>query len=151
MEAIATYEQRYGGMRRRFSLYSDRLEIHGRSFASSFDQEISLASVAPQFDRAEGRPPLFYGGIAMLAMAAIGFVVLALDRGLVRVSVAIVALIAAVGVVCIAIRPRPLRVFMFKNAHGEYLFEIVGAGPDVGRLEDFVRLISAERGKFQAT
>lgn len=141
MEPVSTYEQYFGGTKRVFELYADHIEIHGRRFGSTFDQEIALTTIASQVDRADARPQLFYGGIALVVIAAIGFVMLAFDRALVRVTVAIIGLIGAVGPICIAIRPRRLKAFMFKNRNGEYLFEIIGAGRDANRVTEFSDLV----------
>ena len=80
----------------------------------------------------------------MLGIAAAGFVILALDRGLVAPATMVIGAIALVGAICVALRPKLIDVFMFKNRNGELLFEVVGVGRDANRVDDFVSLLAAQ-------
>jgi hypothetical protein len=144
MEPLATYEQRFAGVRRRFELYSDHLAVHGRRFGSTFDVRHELSKLSEQFDHARVRPPLFHGGLILLAVALVGVILLAFNGGLVLPALIVIALIALMGLVCVAIRPRPLRVCMFKSKTGDYAFEIIGAGPDAGRVEEFISSVTGQ-------
>jgi hypothetical protein len=147
MEPISTYEQRYAGVTRKFQLYPDHIAVHGRRLGSSFDQKFEFSALNPQFDRARVRAPLFYGGFILLAIAAIGFIILTLDHGLVVETLSVIGAIAVAGAVSVALRPRPIDVFMFKNRNGEYLFEIAGVGRDAERVGEFVALVGGQMGK----
>jgi hypothetical protein len=147
MEPILSYEQRFGGVTRKFQLYPDHITVHGMRFGSSFDQKFDFSALNPQFDRARVRAPLFYGGLILLAIAAVGLFILALDRGLVIETVSVIGAIAVTGVVSVALRPKPIDVFMFKNRDGQYLFEIAGVGRDANRVEDFVASVAQQMEK----
>jgi hypothetical protein len=137
MNALATYEQCVAGVRRSFALCGGHLTVHGRRFGSSFDVRYEFATLNSQFDRARVRPPLFYGGLVLAAIAVVGLIILALDGSLIMPAIIGVGIIALVGITCLIIRPRPLQVFMFKNRDGNYAFEIIGAGRDAARVEEF--------------
>src|SRR5260370_4977042 len=138
MDALATYEQRFAGVVRRFDLHPDHLAVHGRGFGSSFDLRYDLSSLSGQCDQARMRAPLFYGGLVLIGVALLGIIVLAFDRNLVMPALVIVSVIALVGVAALIYRARPLRAFMFKNKAANYVFEIIGAGPDACQVDQFV-------------
>lgn len=141
MEALATYQQSFAGVRRQFALFADHLTVHGRRFGSSFDVRYDFATLSPQFDHARVRPPLFYGGLILIGIALLGLVILAFDGGLVMPALVVLGVIAILGIACVIIRPRPLRVFMFKSKDGNHLFEIAGVGRDAARVEQFVSAV----------
>ncbi len=144
MAPLATYEQRFAGVRRRFELYPDHLVVHGRRFGSTFEVRHELPKISEQFDHARVRPPLFHGGLILIAIALIGVILLAFNGGLMMPALIVVGIIAVMGVACVAIRPRPLRVCMFKNKTGDYAFEIIGAGPDAGHVEEFISSVTGQ-------
>jgi len=144
MEALATYQQRFAWVRRMFTLYSGRLTVHGRRLGSSSEVSYDLAVLSPQFDQARVRTQAFYGGCAVLALALISFVILAFEGGLVLPALVTVGAMALLGLICVIYRARPLRVFIFKNQDGVYAFEVIGAGPDTHRVEEFVSSVSQQ-------
>jgi hypothetical protein len=144
MDMLATYQQRFAWVRRLFELQADLLTVHGRKLGSSFDVSYDLAALSPRFDQAHVRTQAFYGGFVMLVIALICFVILAFEGGLVLPALVIVGIMACVGLACVLFRARPLRVFIFKNRDGVYAFEIVGAGPDTDRVEQFALAVSEQ-------
>lgn len=144
MNLLATYRQRFAGVVRKFELRGNHLTVRGRKLGSSFDLNHDLATVNAQFDRALVRAPLFYGGLVLLGIALIGLIVLTFTDGLMTPALVVVAVIAVVGVVAVAFRFRPLRVFIFKNKNADYAFEIIGAGPDATQVEEFVTLVAEQ-------
>ena len=149
MDPLATYEQSFSGLRRRFSLFADHLAIHGRRFGSSFDVRYDFATLSARPDHARLRPPLFHGGLILLGIALIGFVILVFQRGLYMEALAVLGIVAFLGAVCLIIRPRPLQVFMFKQKDGNWAFEIIGAGRDAARVEEFVASVAEQIQKAQ--
>ncbi|MGA2686099.1 MAG: hypothetical protein ABSF51_13720 [Verrucomicrobiota bacterium] len=144
MDPLATYEQRFAGVRRRFELYSDHLAIHGRKFGATFDVRHELSHLSEQFDQARIRAPLFHGGLILIIITLVGVVILGFNGGLMMMPLVVMGIIAVMGIACVLVRPRPLRVCMFKNKTGDYVFEIVGAGPDAGRVEQFISLVTQQ-------
>jgi hypothetical protein len=144
MDALATYEQRFGGVQRQFALLPDGLAVHGRKFGSSFDARYELASLSTQFDQARVFAPLFYSGLVLIGIAVLGVIILAFDGGLIWPALAVVTVIALSGVACVIFRARPLEVFVFKLKDGSYAFEIIGAGADAVRIRQFVSALAAQ-------
>jgi hypothetical protein len=147
MDALATYEQRFGGVRRQFVLLPEHLLVHGRRFGSSFDLRYDLPSLSTHFDRARVIAPLFYGGLTLISTALVGIIFLAFDGGLMWLASIVLGAIALVGIACVIFRLRPLRVFMFKFKDGSYAFEIVGAGKDSLHVEQFALTVAEQIGK----
>jgi hypothetical protein len=52
--------------------------------------------------------------------------------------------IGTVGIAALAFRARPLKVFLFNYKSGNSAFEIIGAGPDADRVEEFVSSVAAQ-------
>ena len=144
MDPLVTYEQCFAGVRRRFELYPDHLAVHGRRFGSTFEVRHELSKLSEQFDHARVRPPLFHGGLMLIAIALVGVILVAFTGGLMLPPLMVIGVIAVMGVVCVMIRPRPLRVCMFKHKSGDYAFEIIGAGPDAGRVEEFISSVTGQ-------
>jgi hypothetical protein len=118
--------------------------VHGRRFGSTFDLRYDLATLNPQFDQARVWAQLFYGGLVLIGLALVGFVILALGGDLVLPALEALGIIALIGLACVVGRAKRLRAFMFKNTGGIYAFEIVGAGQDAGRVEQFVSSVSQQ-------
>jgi hypothetical protein len=144
MEALATYEQSFAGTRRQFLLYADHVAVHGRRFRSTFDVRYELATLSAQIDSARVRAPLFYGGLALIGIALLGLGILVFQGGLIMPALIVVGVTALLGIACVIIRPRPLRVFMFKQKDGNYAFEIIGAGRDAGLVEQFAASVAEQ-------
>jgi hypothetical protein len=144
MDALATYQQRLGFTRRLFTLHSDRIVVHTRRLGSDAEAAYDLTALHSHFDRAQVRTPVFFGGCFMFIAAVVCFISLIWNHGLVLPAVSVVGGIGFVGLVCLIFRVKPLRVFMFKNRDGVFVFEIVGAGRDAHRLDEFVSAVSQQ-------
>ncbi|MBI3852824.1 MAG: hypothetical protein HY298_21425 [Verrucomicrobia bacterium] len=147
MDTLATYEQSFGGVRRRFILLPDHLAVRGRRFGSTFDARYDLASLSAQFDSARILAPLFHGGVVLIAIALLGAIILVFNSGLIWPALAVVGMIAFSGIACVIFRRRPLQVFVFKLKGGNYAFEVIGAGPEAVRVEQFVSSVAEQIGK----
>ena len=87
----------------------------------------------------------------LIGVALLGLIILAVGGDLILPALVVVAVIALTGIACAIFRARPFEVFVFKLKDGNFAFEIIGAGPNAVRANQFASSVAEQIRKHQTS
>lgn len=141
---LATYSERLPQVRRRFSLYADRVEVEavwfsGRTHCST----VPLAGLVPQPARRIVRNRWFKNALLIGSLAVAAALVLGREAyaPVVQHAARLGWAVAAGCAVVMVMSFRRRQFALFSRKGGGVLLDLCDAGPDRERFEEFVRQI----------
>lgn len=146
-EPDATYQEGRFGLHRRFELFPDRVRVVGRGTnVGRFDETIPLGILQPEPSRVWVRGLLFgYGKLVLLSAACAGVTLVAtrgLDRAGTEWTYSVLAVVAATGLLLVAVGMRQVEFARFRTDAGVFALDVGRVGPDAA-FDEFTELLVA--------
>ncbi len=145
VEPIATYrEQRFDG-KRLFELFPDRVRIRGSvQLVSEFETSIPLSTLVSNPTHLRLRNKSFWHGLWILLIAFVLEVLLVTSFHVSPESFSLVLIgcIGMSGLVLMLATARKIEFVVFANTTGVPILDFARSGPDKGKLDSFVHLVT---------
>jgi hypothetical protein len=145
---IATYQESWVNVRRRFELFADRVRVTGVATGQGkFDATIPLQGVRPEVARLWVHSALFYVAVAITGLAFVAFLVVALVADFVHGGTLPPRAAAwtgggiFVGLVLALATHRQIELANFCSEAGLVVLQVGRAGKQAGEFDQFVAAI----------
>lgn len=143
-DPIATYRERFPGLRREFELFPDKASVRGKWKGNPFQAIVPLGQLDPEYGYTMVRPlrPL----LSVISLILSGVLLLGVVAGGAPVMSAAVFLPAAliVGVLGLTAYYFPrVRIYRFVNTSGLNVLDVFESGPECDQAKAFVESVAA--------